>query len=70
MVKNPPAVRETWVPSGSGEDSPGEGNGHPLRYSCLEKLRQDRGTWQATVSPWRSQKSQTRLGRLMLLREM
>jgi len=28
--------------------SPGEGNGHTLRYSCLENPM-DRGSWQATV---------------------
>ena len=28
--------------------SPGEGNGYPLQYSCLENSA-DRGTWQATV---------------------
>ena len=28
--------------------SPGEGNGNPLQYSCLESLL-DRGAWQATV---------------------
>ena len=28
--------------------SPGEGNGHPLQYSCLENPM-DRGAWQATV---------------------
>ena len=28
--------------------SPGEGNGNPLQYSCLEKPV-DRGTWWATV---------------------
>ena len=28
--------------------SPEEGNGNPLQYSCLENLM-DRGTWQATV---------------------
>ena len=27
---------------------PGEGNGNPLRYSCLENLM-DRGAWQAAV---------------------
>ena len=41
-VKNPPAVQETWV------QSPGEGNGYPLQYSCL-KNSMDRGAWQATV---------------------
>ena len=28
--------------------SPGEGNGNPLQYSCLENLM-DRGSWWATV---------------------
>ena len=28
--------------------SPGEGNGNPLQYSCLENSM-DRGFWQATV---------------------
>ena len=28
--------------------SPGEGNGNPLQYSCLENLM-DRGAWQAIV---------------------
>ena len=27
---------------------PGEGNGNPLQYSCLENLM-DRGAWQAAV---------------------
>ena len=31
---------------GSGR-SPGEGNGNPLEYSCLENSM-DRGAWQAT----------------------
>ena len=32
---------------GSGR-SPGEGNGNPLQYSCLENFT-DRGAWRATV---------------------
>ena len=32
---------------GSGR-SPGEGNGNPLQYSCLEN-HMDRGAWRATV---------------------
>ena len=32
---------------GSGR-SPGEENGNPLQYSCLENTM-DRGAWQATV---------------------
>ena len=31
--------------------SPGEGNGYPLQYSCLENSM-DKGVWQATYSPW------------------
>ena len=41
MVKNPPAMRETWVQS-LGQEDPGEGNGHPPQYSCLENSM-DRG---------------------------
>ena len=53
MVKNLPAIQETAcnaemrVQSLSQEDSPGEGNGNPLQYSCLENPM-DRGTWWAT----------------------
>ena len=36
----------------------GEGNGHPLQYSCLENPK-DRGAWQATVH--KVTKSWTRL---------
>ena len=36
----------SWIP-GSGR-SPGEGNGDPLQYSCLENPR-DRGAWWAIV---------------------
>ena len=43
---------------GSGR-YPGEGNGNPLQYSCLENPM-DRGAWQATVHG--VTKSQTRLG--------
>ena len=51
MVKNPPAkagdTRVTGSTPGSGR-SPGEGNGNPLQYSCLEKPM-DTGAWWATV---------------------
>ena len=43
--------------SGSGR-YPGEGNGNPLQYSCLENPM-DRGAWQTTVQGAR--KSRTRL---------
>ena len=44
MVKNLPAMQETQVQSLGWEDSPGEGNGYPLQYSCLENSM-DRGAW-------------------------
>ena len=44
---------------GSGRD-PGEGNGNPLQYSCLENAM-DGGAWRATV---RGPQSRTRVGRL------
>ena len=48
MVKNLPAnARNADFIPGSGR-SPGEGNGNPLQYSCLENPM-DRGTWRATV---------------------
>ena len=47
MVKNLPAVQETWVQSWA-ERSPLEGNGNPLQYSCL-KNPMHRGAWWATV---------------------
>ena len=52
-IKNPPTnVGDTSL---GREDSPGEGNGNPLQYSCLENLL-DRGTWQAT-SLWGQKES-------------
>ena len=49
VVKNLPAMQETQVQSdpGSGR-SPGEGNGNPVQYSCLENPM-DREAWQAIV---------------------
>ena len=44
MVKNLPAMWETWVQSESGR-SLREGNGYLLQYSCLENSM-DRGAWQ------------------------
>ena len=48
IVKNLPAMwgNLSWIPE-SGR-SPGERNGYPLRYSCLENSM-DRGAWWATV---------------------
>ena len=51
MVKNPPAnardAGDAGLIPGSGR-SPGEGNGNPFQYSCLENAM-DRGAWQATI---------------------
>ena len=51
MVKNPPANAGDQGDAGSipgSGRSPGEGNGNPLLYSCLENPM-DRGAWWATV---------------------
>ena len=47
-VENLPAMWETYVQSLGGGRSPGEGNGNPLQYSCLENSM-DKEAWQATV---------------------
>ena len=48
MIKNLPAnAVDTGLISGLGR-SPGEGNGSPFQYSCLENLM-DRRAWWATV---------------------
>ena len=47
-VKNLPAMQETRLQSLGWEDSPGEGNGNLLQYSCLENPM-GRGTWRVTV---------------------
>ena len=50
VVKNVPAragnVRDLGLTPGLGR-TPGEGNGSPFHYSCLENPM-DRGVWQAT----------------------
>ena len=52
--KNPCAQQETACSTGDlgslpgSRRSPGEGNGNPCQYSCLENPM-DRGAWQATV---------------------
>ena len=51
VVKNPPVHAEYSRDAGSIPGlgrSPGEGNGNPFQYSCLENSM-DRGAWQATV---------------------
>ena len=64
VVNNPPAdagdLRDMGSIPGSGR-APGEGNGNPLQYSCLESLTDSR-TWWAIVHG--VSKSWTRLKRL------
>ena len=51
VVRNLPAnekdIREPSLIPGLGR-SPGEGNGNPVHYSCLENPM-DKGAWRATV---------------------
>ena len=48
MVKNLSANAGDKGSIPGSRKSPGEGNGNPLRYSCLENPM-DRGAWPATV---------------------
>ena len=48
VVKNLPANAGDESSILVGGRSPGEGDGNPLQYSCLENPM-DRGTWWATV---------------------
>ena len=41
-------TQDSWVQPPGWEDSPGEGNGNPLQFSCLESPM-DGGAWPATV---------------------
>ena len=61
VVKNLPAKAGDEGEGGSipeSEQSPGEGNGNPLQYSCLGNST-DGGAWRAAVHG--SAKSRTRL---------
>ena len=65
VVKNLPAMQETWVQSIPGlRRSPGEGNGYLLQYFCL-KNPMDRGAWWG-YSP-RSHKESDKTEQLTLL---
>ena len=61
VIKNVPTnegdIRDVGSIPGSGR-FPGEGNGDPLQYSCMENLM-DSGAWWATVHG--VAKSQTQL---------
>ena len=59
MVKNLPANAGDLSSISVSGRSPGEGNGYPLQYSCLENPK-DREAWWAIVHG--IAKSRTRLG--------
>ena len=48
MVKNLPAVQDTWISIPESGRPTGEGNGYPLQYFCL-KNSMDRGAWWSIV---------------------
>ena len=56
-LKHLSAMRETWVRSLGREDSPGEGNGNPLQYSCLGNPMD--GGALVSYSPWGHKESDT-----------
>ena len=60
MVKNPPALWETWVQSLGLGRSPGGGHGNPLQYSCLQNPHGQRSL--VGYSPWGHKESDTAEG--------
>ena len=56
-VKRLPTMRDTRVRSPGREDTPGEGNGNPLLYSCLENSIDGRSL--VGYSPWVHKESGT-----------
>ena len=69
VVKNLPAdagdIRDTGSIPGLGR-SPGEGNGNPRQYSCLENPM-DRGAWQGSHACHGVTKGQTQLSLIIML---
>ena len=65
MVKNLPAMQETWIP-GSGR-SPGEENGYPLQYFCLRKSHGQRSL--VDYSPWGPKESDMTSAFICLMRD-
>ena len=59
MVKHLPAIQETQVQSLGQEDSPGEGNGYPLQYSCLKNSMDCCLRSLVGDSPWNRKESDT-----------
>ena len=63
MIKNLPATQEDQGSILGSQRSPGERNGNPLQYSCLENPM-DKGAWRATVH--RVAKSRRRLKQISI----
>ena len=62
VVKDPPANAEDARDMGSIPGLggfPGEGNGNPLQYSCLENSMDTGAWWQRSYSPWGHEESDT-----------
>ena len=57
LVKNAPALQETWVRSLGWKDFPEGGDGNPLQYSCLENSM-DREAWRAAVHVFAKSRTQ------------
>ena len=55
LVKNLPAMEETWIRFLDWEDPSGGGHGNPLQYSCLENPHEQRSL--AGYSPWSREES-------------
>ena len=49
LIRNLPAMWESWVRSQGWEDSPGEGKGYPLQYSGLENSKESDTTEQLFI---------------------
>ena len=53
LVKNPPAMQETWIQSLAWVDPLEKGKDYPLQYSCLENSMDD--TVHGVTKSWTGQ---------------
>ena len=65
VVKNLPAMQEINAGSSPGSGrSPGEGNGNPLQYSCLENFHGQRSL--VGYSPWGLKESDNNMKHMII----